>query len=101
MRTPLKDHIAMLKENISFKAFYQKELPESPIFKYAGWWQSGGRCPFHEDKHAGSFFVNLNTGAFNCFSCGAKGGDIIAFIQLRDRLTFVECIRKLSAEWGE
>lgn len=100
MRKPLKDGIAFLKENVCFKAFYEKELPEASLFKYVGW-QQGGRCPFHEDKHAGSFHVNLDTGAFKCFSCGAKGCDIIAFLQLRDHLTFVKALQKLSAEWGE
>lgn len=42
-------------------------------------WVSGGLCPFHDDKRAGSFFVNLDSGAFNCFSCNQAGRDIIAF----------------------
>ena len=29
-------------------------------------------CPFHDDKHAGSFSVSRK--GYNCFSCGAKGG---------------------------
>lgn len=29
-------------------------------------------CPYHEERNA-SFGVNVDTGAFNCFGCGAKG----------------------------
>lgn len=30
-------------------------------------------CPFHDDKKAGSFFINIQSGMYHCFSCGAKG----------------------------
>lgn len=30
------------------------------------------QCPFHDDRKP-SFGVNLSTGAYNCFGCGAKG----------------------------
>ena len=33
-----------------------------------------GLCPFHDDKNP-SLSVNLETGAFNCHACGAKGKD--------------------------
>jgi len=32
-------------------------------------------CPFHEDKNP-SFGINVDTGSWNCFSCGRKGRDI-------------------------
>lgn len=44
--------------------------------------------------------MNLDTGAFVCFSCGAKGGDIIAFIQQRDGLSFRDAVEKIADEWG-
>ena len=31
-------------------------------------------CPFHNDKHVGSFSVNRHTGRYFCFACGARGG---------------------------
>lgn len=37
-----------------------------------------GLCPFHDD-HNPSLSVNFQTGGFNCFACGAKGGNVIAF----------------------
>lgn len=30
-------------------------------------------CPFHNDKEAGSFFVNAKSGFFTCFACGVSG----------------------------
>jgi len=35
-----------------------------------------GLCPFHNDKHIGSFVVNGNTGKFACYACGVKGDNI-------------------------
>ena len=79
--------------------FYRAELPSMPPPRGGGW-RDGGLCAFHADNHAGSFRVNLDSGGFCCFSCGAKGADIIAFIQLRDGLSFTEALRKLADEWG-
>ncbi len=88
-----------VKTFISPVDFYRSELPAMPAPRGGGW-RDGGLCPFHPDRHAGSFRVNLLTGAFTCFSCGNKGGDIIAFIQQRDGLSFPEAVQKLSNEWG-
>ncbi|MBX9895590.1 MAG: hypothetical protein K2Y09_10475 [Nitrosomonas sp.] len=79
--------------------FYRSELPAMPPPRGSGW-RDGGLCPFHSDKQTGSFRVNLETGAFLCFSCGSKGGDIIAFIQQRDGLSFPDALQKLIDEWG-
>jgi hypothetical protein len=88
-----------IRQGIHPAAFYQSELPNIPTPK--GWgWADGGLCPFHKDTRRGNFRVNLDTGAFRCFSCGAKGGDVIAFLRLRDGLTFPEALQRLSADWG-
>ena len=88
-----------IKTHIPPADFYHAELLAMPLPRGSGW-RDGGLCPFHADKHAGSFRVNLETGAFTCFSCGAKGGDIIAFIQQRDGMSFPEAVQKLTDEWG-
>lgn len=31
-------------------------------------------CPYHDDRHVGSFSVNRHTGRYFCFACGARGG---------------------------
>lgn len=43
--------------------------------------------------------MNFDTGAFNCFSCGAKG-DIIKFVMLRDHLNFKAAAQALGC-WDE
>jgi hypothetical protein len=43
--------------------------------------------------------LNLDSGAFCCFSCGAKGGDILAFHRLRSGLDFREVIRDLAEQF--
>lgn len=88
-----------IKANIPPADFYRAELPTMPLPRGGGW-RDGGLCIFHADNHAGSFRVNLETGGFCCFSCGAKGSDVIAFIRLRDDLSFPEALNKLSSEWG-
>lgn len=98
MRTAIQS-LQNVKSYIPPAEFFRAELPAMPPPKGGGW-RDGGLCPFHPDKHAGSFRVNLETGAFLCFSCGSKGGDIIAFIQQRDGLSFPEAVQKLSNEWG-
>ncbi|PTQ86476.1 CHC2 zinc finger domain-containing protein [Nitrosomonas ureae] len=88
-----------IKSNISPVDFFRAELSTMQSPRGNGWC-NGGICPFHSDKRAGSFRVNLETGAFICYSCGTKGRDIIAFIQKRDGLSFTEAVQKLTNEWG-
>lgn len=64
----------------------------------SGPWRSAPCC-FHEDKTP-SLRVNIETGAFRCFGCGAKGGDVLDFERLLHGLTFTEAARSLRA-WGE
>ena len=98
MRTAVK-LLEKVKASIPPADFYRAELPAMPPPRASGW-RDGGLCPFHADSRAGSFRVNLETGAFTCFSCGAKGSDIIAFTQLREGLSFPEALSKLANEWG-
>jgi len=63
-----------------------------------GWHMWNGLCPFHNDRKAGSFTINKMTGAFKCFSCGARGGDIIDFHQQKNRIGFVEALDQLWEE---
>lgn len=88
-----------VKTYIAPQDFYRLELPTMAPSKGNGW-RDGGLCPFHDDREAGSFNVNLTTGQFHCFSCGADGGDIVDFIKLRDGLSFVDALQKLADEWG-
>jgi DNA primase len=87
-----------IKAAISAFDFYSFELIGLKTRKDG--WNKGGLCPFHSDKSAGSFDVNLTSGAYNCFACGAKGGDIIAFTMNFHGMSFSEAIKKLSQDWG-
>ena len=91
--------IHKIKAAISPADFYQYVLPDMPRTNKGGW-RDGGLCPFHADSQAGSFRVNLDYGAFCCFSCGAKGADIVAFTMQRDGLTFPEALKQLAEDWG-
>ena len=96
---PFVQSLHNVKAYIPPNNFYQAELPTMPPPR-GRVWCDGGLCPFHPDKHSGSFWVNLENGAFTCFSCGTKGGDIIAFTQQRDGLSFPEAVQKLTDDWG-
>lgn len=85
-----------LKGRIDPVDFYTREGQE--IHK-GGAWKQAGLCPFHEDRNAGSFYINACNGGYKCFSCGAKGGDIIAFIQQKYSLSFREALCKLQSDW--
>ena len=53
-----------------------------------------GRCPFHEDKDP-SLSVNPEENLWQCFGCGAAG-DAIRFVELFDKVSFREAVKKLS-----
>jgi DNA primase len=53
-------------------------------------------CPFHQD-HKPSLSINLVSGGFHCFSCSARGGDIIAFHMRRYQMTFLETVSFFEA----
>jgi DNA primase len=58
------------------------------------------RCPIHkagEEAHP-SFTVNLETGGFFCFACGAKGGDLIALHRVLTGSTFRDAVLELAGD---
>jgi DNA primase len=94
----MKPNANQIKRAISPPDYYRAALPDVPLKRIG--WNDGGLCPFHSDTERGSFRVNTQTGGFKCFSCGAAGGDVIAFEQKRHGLTFPEALDKLAREWG-
>ncbi len=95
-----KLNASSIKDAINPHNFYLREQNLCQFGYRSREWVTAGLCPFHEDKKQGSFKVNVASGAFRCWSCGACGSDIIAFIQKRDGLDFVDTLRKLSNDWG-
>ncbi|MEI6069653.1 MAG: CHC2 zinc finger domain-containing protein [Methylococcaceae bacterium] len=87
-----------IKAAIAPADYYQNELP-GVILKRHGW-NDAGLCVFHDDTQKGSFRVNTETGAYCCFACRIKGGDIIAFEMEKYGLSFTKALDKLAGEWG-
>ena len=56
------------------------------------------RCPFHTEKTA-SFQVTPDLGIYKCFGC-QKGGDIFAFVQEIEGVTFYEALVSLAEKAG-
>lgn len=69
-----------VRENIDPGAYFSDRLNIALKPQRDGW-ACGGLCPFHQDRHRGSFRINTQTGAYKCFACGAAGGDVVAFEQ--------------------
>lgn len=88
-----------IKECIPPYDFYMREQDLHSYGYKSGQWVIAGLCPFHDDGSAGSFKVNCESGAFTCFSCGEKGGDIITYVQKKYDLSFREALKKLENEW--
>ena len=83
---------------------FERTLLPSPgeYFKAQGLKPSGGGawknalCPFHSDTNP-SLRVRLDTGAFRCMACGAKGGDLLAFHMKRFGMSFKQAAAELGA----
>ncbi|GMU21900.1 MAG: hypothetical protein AMXMBFR13_19880 [Phycisphaerae bacterium] len=57
-----------------------------------------GLCPFHEEKTP-SFYVHPVRQFFKCHGCNV-GGDVYNFVQLREKVDFVEARRILAERAG-
>jgi hypothetical protein len=75
-------------------ADYYRPVFGDPRFNASGWAQV--HCVFHEDGHA-SLSIHRERGAFRCFACDARGGDVLAFEMLRSGADFKSAARALGA----
>jgi DNA primase len=57
-----------------------------------------GLCPFHSEKTP-SFHVNPDKRVFHCFGCHV-GGDVFKFLELQERMGFVEAVKHLASKFG-
>jgi DNA primase len=71
---------------------------EHVTLKAAGVGSMKGLCPFH-DERTPSFHVRPPVNLWHCFGCG-EGGDVIAFVQKIDHLSFTEAVERLAARIG-
>lgn len=95
----ISQRVINIKTSLPPILFFTEELPGWTPRQEHGW-VDGGLCPFHTDTHVGSFKVNLDSGAFKCFSCGAAGADVIAFYRLRYCMGFMDALRDLEGRAG-
>ena len=56
-------------------------------------------CPYHADKSVGSFSINLESGLYNCYSCGATG-NIIKFVKEQKGLIGTDIVNYINKELG-
>ncbi|MGC2324004.1 MAG: DNA primase [Terriglobales bacterium] len=66
--------------------------------KKAGAQNFSGLCPFHHEKTA-SFSVNTTRQFYHCFGCKASG-DVLAFVQKIENITFPEAVRLVAQKVG-
>ena len=88
-----------VRDGVEPTQYFHNRLPTMPTARRTGW-VDGGLCPFHADKSPGSFRVNTENGMFRCFSCEAKGADVIAFEAALAQSDLLTAARALALEWG-
>ena len=58
-----------------------------------------GLCPFHNDRHIGSFIVYPQKNCYKCFSCDAKGG-AVTFLMEHAKMKYPEALQFLADKAG-
>jgi len=86
--------IAAIRENVRI----EDVVGDYVQLRRAGADSMKGLCPFHNEKSP-SFHVRPNHGHFHCFGCG-EGGDVYAFIQKIEHVSFVEAVELLADRIG-
>lgn len=56
-------------------------------------------CPFHNDKHIGSFKVNTRKNIWKCFACNEGGSGGVTFYQKLHGLTYEEAAREVGLKF--
>lgn len=87
--------IAKLKRSMDNKSYYLSQGILLGRYTGGGWHNTKNLCPFHHDKNAGTFNVNLQTGQYKCFSCGATG-DVIDFHTHKHGFSLKDALKNLG-----
>jgi putative DNA primase/helicase len=82
-------------ERINYKSFYQSHIPS---LKVNGKVEIVAHCVFHDDQHP-SLSINLDSGLYNCFACGAKG-DVFGFYQQLKGTDFPTALKEIAEMQG-
>jgi DNA primase len=86
------------KETVRQQADIVRVIGDYIQLKKAGAKNFTGLCPFHNEKSP-SFSVNIERQFFHCFGCG-KSGDVFAFVQEREQISFPEAVRLIAEKVG-
>jgi DNA primase len=86
--------IAAIRERVSI----EDVVGDYVQLRRAGADSMKGLCPFHDEKSP-SFHVRPTHGHFHCFGCG-EGGDVYAFVQKIEHVSFVEAVELLADRVG-
>jgi DNA primase len=89
-RAALREQVREANDIVDVVASRMTLRPAGPLHK--------GLCPFHED-HNPSFTVDSRRQRYKCWSCG-EGGDVFAFVQKFDKVTFPEALELLALRAG-
>jgi len=75
--------------------FYKERIPSLQI---NGKPEAVGLCPFHDDTNP-SLSVNLDTGLYRCYACGAKG-DVFSFYMETNGVDFPTALKEMAVIAG-
>ena len=89
---------ANFKETLKQQADIVRIVGDYVKLKKAGAQNFSGLCPFHAEKTP-SFSVHATRQFYHCFGCG-ESGDVFAFIQKAENITFPEAVRLLAQKLG-
>jgi DNA primase len=82
------------KETVKQQADIVRIVGDYVRLKKSGSQNFSGLCPFHDEKTP-SFSVHATRQFFHCFGCGVSG-DVFAFVQKIENITFPETVRLVA-----
>ena len=91
-------HSTDFKETVKQQADIVRIVGDYVKLKKSGAQNYSGLCPFHNEKTA-SFSVHATKQFFHCFGCGVSG-DVFAFVQKVENITFPEAVRLVAQKLG-
>ncbi len=86
------------KETVKQQADIVRIVGDYVKLKKSGSQNYSGLCPFHNEKTP-SFSVHATRQFFHCFGCGVSG-DVFAFVQKVENITFPETVRLIAQKLG-
>lgn len=87
-----------LAQTVKQQADIVRVIGEYVRLKKAGAQNYSGLCPFHGEKTP-SFSVHATRQFYHCFGCGVSG-DVFAFVQKLENVSFPEAIKIVAAKCG-